>query len=751
MLRWPIALAWIAGAIAAAVMLPGPVAGAGQGVGDLVPPDAPAIRAEAASLRAFDVPVLSRVMVVQRDPAGLSPSAQQRVISRAAAIDSSPRPLARRPIAGALPILDTLRAFPGSREDGTTAITYLLFPPDRSVSEQTSQAERFARGADRADDHLVGVTGAIPARNAQTDLIRAWLPWLEVVTVALVGCVLALYFRSFGAPLLTLGAAAIAYAITLPLLAWMASRAGVALPQDVEPIVVALLLGVITDYSVFFLSGFRRRLEANEPRVGAAARTAVAVTPIVFTAGLIVTASSAALLVARLGFLRAFGPALGVTVLVSLLVAMTFVPAVMAIAGRLLFVPSRRPRAQTAPRAEPRGPATIDEAPEPERHRLSWLSTAKPVAAIVALVCVADLVAAAWGLGRMRLGFPLISGLPQHDEVARAAASAERGFAPGVLSPTEILLTGTSFDARLEQLGALQRSIERIPGVAGVLGPALPASLRERLWPDGGPLVLGGDPLSGVIVSKDGSAARLVVIMAADPFGPAAIDALQRIQGAMPAMLREAGLPGVRPAYAGDTAISQEAIERTTSDLVRVAVAALAISFVLLALFLRGLVAPLYLLAASVLTLCASLGLTVLVFQDVLGSAGITYYVPFAAAILLVSLGSDYNVFVVGQIWDEAHTRPLRASVALAAPRAAKTITIAGVVLAGSFAVLAIVPLVQFREFAFVMVVGVLLDAFLVRSLLVPSLIALFGRLSWWPWRVPAAVAEGSTDVRPAA
>jgi RND superfamily putative drug exporter len=146
-----------------------------------------------------------------------------------------------------------------------------------------------------------------------------------------------------------------------------------------------------------------------------------------------------------------------------------------------------------------------------------------------------------------------------------------------------------------------------------------------------------------------------------------------------------------------------------------------------LMVFLRGIVAPLYLLLSSALGLAAAMGLTVFVFQFVLGHDELTYYVPFAAAVLLLSLGSDYNVFVVGRIWDEAKLRPLREAIAVAAPRAAKTITIAGVVLASSFGLLAIVPLVQFREFAVVMAAGILIDALFVRSLLVPSLISLLG------------------------
>jgi putative drug exporter of the RND superfamily len=125
--------------------------------------------------------------------------------------------------------------------------------------------------------------------------------------------------------------------------------------------------------------------------------------------------------------------------------------------------------------------------------------------------------------------------------------------------------------------------------------------------------------------------------------------------------------------------------------------------------------------------------LTTLFFQGFLGYDDLTYHVPFAVAVLLLSLGSDYNVFVVGRIWQAAETMPLREAIATAAPRASRAIGVAGLALAVSFASLALIDLREFREFAFAMCVGVLLDAFVVRALLIPALISLVGERSTWP------------------
>jgi putative drug exporter of the RND superfamily len=177
-----------------------------------------------------------------------------------------------------------------------------------------------------------------------------------------------------------------------------------------------------------------------------------------------------------------------------------------------------------------------------------------------------------------------------------------------------------------------------------------------------------------------------------------------------------------------------------------VAIAIVVVTLILLVLFLRSLVAPFYLLAASVLAVFAALGLALLICRAVLGSASMVYFVPFAAGVLLVSLGSDYNVFVVGRIWEEARRRPVPDAVALAAPGASRAITTAGVALAASFAMLAVIPLEQFRQLAITMALGVILDAIAVRSLLVPALVVLFGRLGMWPGNRSLAVRDVRQD-----
>ncbi|HMC36260.1 MAG TPA: MMPL family transporter, partial [Actinomycetota bacterium] len=625
-----------------------------------------------------------------------------------------------RSIEGALPISNALGVIPGSREQGTTVVTYLYFDPSLGLQQADALAHRYAAQADSPSDSLIGVTGTLPARLEQSNLILAALPWVELATVLLILAVVGLTFRSIGAPLVTLFAAGTAYLIAIRIVAWVGRRFGVSVPQELEPLIVVLLLGIVTDYSIFFLTDFRDRLRAGDRPKGAIRKTSAEFTPIIFTAGLTVAAGTAALAVARLKFIRAFGPGLALTVVVGLLVAITLVPATLALLGR--FVYSSRGLAGSLP------PPEVTRSPLHAgfRIRMTRLATAKPIAAAIVLACLLGLAALASGLRNARLGFSLVSELPASAEARRAADAAGRGFAPGVLSPVLVLVEGPGMTARTSELARLEDLIGRQPGVAAVIGPREQQSVR----------------LTGAFLSSSGDAARYAVIFDHDPLAGIAVNDFKHLRAGMPDLVRSAGLSGVSVSFAGDTALVEETIGLMLHDLGRVALATLAIDLALLIVFLRALLAPLYLLAASVLALGAALGLTTYVFQGVLRHQDLTYYVPFAAAVLLVSLGSDYNIFIVGRIWDEARGRGLRDAISLGAARATRPITIAGLTLALSFAMLAIVPLVPFWELAFALSAGVLIDSFVVRSYMVPGLISLFGEASWWPWQRRAGIPE---------
>ena len=574
---------------------------------------------------------------------------------------------------------------------------------------------------------MIGVTGPIPAEYAQSQIISHDLWWVELFTVLAIAVIVGLRFRSAGAPLAALACAGTAYVLAVRIVAWTAQRMGVSLPPDLEPVLVVLLLGVTTDYSVFFLDGMRSRMAQGLPRLRAARLATAEYAPIIMAAGLIVAAATASLAVARTALLQAFGPGLALTVLTAMAVSMTLGPALMAVFGSMIFrpLPARR-------RARPRGTG----AAAPARF-----AATKPMALLIAAACTAGLLGAAWAARDMRLGSPLIRELPASATAARASTAAADGFAPGILSPTEILVIAPGIAGQTAALARLQHELAGQPGVAEIAGPA---SLPRVLGVPGSVTAL--NPM----LARSGNAARFVVVEKTDPLDATAISRVRTLQDRLPALARSAGLTGVTGAtgpagvrfeVAGQTALTGDSINSIFTDLGRVVLAIMVVTLILLALFLRSLLAPVYLLAASILAVFATLGLTLLICQHFLGTGSMVYFVPFAAGVLLISLGSDYNVFVVGRIWEEARRRPVPDAVAIAAPQASRAITTAAVALAASFAMLAVIPLEQFRQIAITMAVGVIIDAIAVRSLLVPALVALFGRLGMWPGgrRVPRA------------
>ena len=718
-LRWVIVVLWVVGAVALAVTLPtlGESGGSGQFSG-LTTPDNPAIQTEIRSFQEFGFPVLTRVAVVQRDPGGLSPEARFEILTNAVEFNLDPPPHLER-IQFALPLINDYGLLP-TGEQGTTAITYLYFRPTVNFLAQTSVAEDYAEWyASGPDDHLVGVSGVVPGRIEQLRILRDHLHTVEIATVALIFLIVALSFRAVGAPLVTMVTVAIALNAVLRVGGWLSAKVGFDLPSEMQPVLVALLLGVVTDYSIFFLSGMRERLAAGDDRLEAARHSTAEFAPIVLVAGLTVAAGSLALVVARIEAFRAFGPGMALTILISLVVAITFVPACLSIFGSSAFWP-RRPRAAGSPVESPA-----------LRSRAVEAITRRRGAITVVVAGVAVLLFAAAPVRHLDLGFSVIGSLPEESDANEAADAAARGFMPGILSPAVLLVEGNDVTDRRAALDRLQRLIEQRAGVEAVVGPAnQPTSLSL-----------------GAVLARSGDAARYVVFLGDSPLGSAAINNLDAIHDDLDAMLAEAGIPNAEASFAGDTALARETVTQTEADLVRIILVATALGFVLLMLFLRALVAPLYLMVVNLLAVSATLGLTTFVFQTLGGQGGLTFYVPFAAAVLLVALGADYSIFGVGYIWAEARDRPLVDAIRVAVPRSTRAINVAGITLALSFAVLAVVPLSPFREFAFAMALGILIDVFVVRSFLVPSLVSLVGTASGWPGRSlrrgPKEVAAG--------
>jgi RND superfamily putative drug exporter len=697
-LRFLIVPAWIAGAIWVSFSLPSIFGAEANDLGSLLPRNSGALEVEEEAIETFGLPVLSRTMVVAHQPGDFSLDQGKAAARFIAGVDEVPE---QRAELRAVPLLDA----PGlleSKRLGSTLVVYLYIDPLLSENEQTEAVDGFASELQQATGApTVHVTGAVPASRAETNIANDDLVLVTVATIALVVIILALYFRSLGIPLLGLGTVAIAYQITDHVLGWASQRYSISIPREVDPVIVALLFGVLTDYLVFFASDYRRHLNEGLTSCEATTEVTTELLPVILTAALMIAGATLTLLLSGVRFLSAFGPGMAVAVVVGAAVALTFIPAMLAIFGRVLLWPSR-PRPETRRRhPQERGP----------RGRVVGFAAHHP--AIVAIFCLVVLVAAASGLRKLELGNPIISGLPRSTDVRQGYEVASEHLGPGVVGPTMLMLEEPEIGEKQQQLAALQLALGEQDGVSEVIGPALEPQ---------------GERSYGILVSENGNAARYVLVLSADPDSAKGTRILGELEDGMPGMLEEVGLGSAQVGMTGDTSIAAELNEDTWTAFARVAPAALLVLLFLLWVLLRSRIAPLYLVGVSVLTVAAALGLTVYVFQDLLGYEELAFFVPIAAAILLLALGADYNVFLISRIWGEAERQDLRPAIRTAGSRAARAITVAGMILALSFAAVALIPIEAFREIAFALSAGLLLDTLLARTLLIPALVSLFGR-----------------------
>lgn len=701
-LRWLAAAAVTAAAILATMHLPGLQSDAGL---EVTQQNSPAVQSEKRVLETFGLPLLSLAVLVQHDPDGLNTAALERSGRSAAEVNLKTfnEGLPVTGIAGALPIPN---AVPVPMRP-TTIVTYLWGGSTLNSGELLTAARQY--GDDLGPQAgVVGVTGVVPVQVEQGLVVKSRLELVEIATLLAVALILAISCRSLVAPLITLSAAVVAYLITIRLIGAAAAQLEISAPSQLEPLVVALTLGLSTDYAILFVTGMRYRASLGWDHRDALRSAITHNLPIVLVAGVIVTAGVGSISVAELPLFRAFGPGLAIVVAVALLVSIALVPALLAIFGRFALWPGT-PRHRDA-----------EDRSALRSERFARVMTKRPVAALAVLLSLTALISASSPLTEFRPAVSSPDTLPVGNDVRMAADAAAKGFPPGVLAPTEILLEQPGITDDRAELVALQTRIDAQPGVAAVVGPQQqPVDVS-----------VNG---AGLFLAPNGDAARYLVIFDHPGLSASGLQSLIDLQQRMPALLQESGLAEASVEYIGAGALGAEFVSTARSDFIRVGIAVGLVNLVLLMVFLRAVVAPVYLLACSYLSVGAALGLTTLVFQQGAGYDGLIFYAPFAAAVLLISLGSDYNVFTVGQIWDEARSRSLRDAVAVGLPRSARPVTIAGLALATSFAFVGVIPVAPFQQLAFAVAVGVLIDTFVVRSLLVPGLIVLIGRVSGWP------------------
>jgi RND superfamily putative drug exporter len=236
--------------------------------------------------------------------------------------------------------------------------------------------------------------------------------------------------------------------------------------------------------------------------------------------------------------------------------------------------------------------------------------------------------------------------------------------------------------------------------------------------------------LRDAYISTDGTAARLQVVLDAGPYTPEAIATTQAIRQAL-----NAG--GFHAVVEGDSAVLLDLRDASNRDMTRAMIYVLGGVFVVLVLLLRALVSPIYLILTILLSYAATMGVVRLLFVDLLGNAGIVWWVPMFMFVMLVALGMDYNIFLIGRVKEEVAINGTRPGTRQALARTGGIITSAGIIMAGTFASMTSGNLLGLRQIGFAVAFGVLLDTFVVRTTLVPALTVLLNQWAWWPRRGP--------------
>jgi RND superfamily putative drug exporter len=775
--RWTVALIWIVGAIAAATQLPALSSVTQSNNTKFLPASAPSMHA--ATLAApFGTAGLQPVPVVAARADAPLTAADVAALGRLAGD--------LKTVSGVVSIRDLGRSADGHAEQ----LVALVNPNGGNQNYETGLIDGMRARIARAglppglQAHLAGpVAVQVDQQKASGNTGNRVQDFSALFIIVL----LVLIFRSFTLALTTLAPAFVSVIIAGPLVA-EAARHGLKVSPIAQLLLIVLVLGAGTDYGLFLVFRVREELRnraydrsgsrhpgtrglagsvlADLRRARPAARDAItwSVTrvgeSITFSAGTVV-AAVLTLLFASFPFYADLGVPFAIAIGVMLLAGLTLLPALLSI--RLSLIAVKRSLFQSVFGRPKLLPWDIQGAGKTG----TWGRVAGNIVRRPVLTLVIGLVffgALALGsLGYKAGGFGGNTTPPAGSDSAAGTELLARHFPQSSANPTSILFKFAtpvwSNPAELANISTRLRATGLFTQVAGPLNaagsgltPAQYASLHARLGP---PQALPPSPpaarrvppaaylayrATANYVSPDGRTVQYSTgLKAGDPGNTPAMNAVPSIRAATATVARSVGaadsaVGGEAPALYDISAISG-------SDLARVIPIAIVAIGVLLALVMRSLVAPLYLIASVGISYFAALGLATLLFINIGGSSGLVFFLPFLMFIFLLALGEDYNILVMTRIREEAHRFRLTEAVRRALARTGTTVTSAGLVLAGSFVVLTFVAGrgpggSQVRDIGVGLALGILMDTFLVRTLLVPSTVVLLGRWNWWPSRM---------------
>lgn len=597
-------------------------------------------------------------------------------------------------------------------EDGLAAQAFVPIDADADVGEVSAALSSDLKKSvpDGVAVHITGPAGFTADLLAGFSGIDGILLLVALLAVLVI---LVIVYRSLLLPVIVLCTSLFALCVALLVVWWAAKLDILLLSGQTQGILFILVIGAATDYSLLLVSRFREELHATSDR-WAAVRGAWkgAFEPILASGGTVI-AGLLCLLLSDLKSNSTLGPVAAIGIVFAMLAALTLLPALLGLFGRAAFWPRR-------PKLEPESATPGD----PLQGRGPWQRLARGIRRHPRAIWIPTaLVLAVAAVGGLQLN---ASGVPQSDLVLGSSEARDgqavlgQHFPGGSGSPVYVLVE----QSRLQDAADVLLADKGIDGVSVTASdsPSGSAPVTEN-----GITALGrpGTPAPDPTVEDGRVLLQGTLTDAAD--SPAAERTVQRLR---------ADLTGTDALVGGVTATAVDTNAASIHDRNLIIPVVLAVILIILMLLLRSVVAPLLLILTTVLSFGSAMGVAALAFGGLFHFPGADPAVPLYGFVFLVALGIDYNIFLMTRVREESRKHGTHEGILRGLAVTGGVITSAGLVLAATFAALSVIPILFLVQIAFIVAFGVLLDTFVVRSLLVPALSHDLGRVIWWPSRL---------------
>ena len=616
-----------------------------------------------------------------------------------------------------IPTLDgysLINAFKSS--DGSTfAIPFKVTgsPSDPSFSNSIDAAVAQAQligGRVQVDANLTGPATIL--RDA-VKIFQSIDLRITLVTILVVIVIMFFIYRAPGLVFIPLFILVSALMVARFVAALVVDLTGLPLNDQVTSIMSVLLFGVGTNYVLFIVARYREEITNSSDRFRAMESAMRKVGPSIIGSSMTTVVAMFLLIFSTLGSFKTMGPMLAITVSIMLIVALTVLPAAIVLMSRLAFWPSRTIASQQ------------NLVTKPIWEKIGRFVVNRPKT--VFLVTTAILLIAITPSFRMVPSFNFIDGFPDDVESKSGYALLKKGFAPGDLSPTSVFIHTPDHDVidHSAFIEGLANAIEDNLGVNYVKGMTRPYGSYIGQQVDEASLKMFNSP--------DGTTSRLDVSLMGDPYSEKALTVIEDIRSIIQSTINSQSITGVEVLVGGDTAVQLDTKTVIDEDTRLLAPLILFAILCVLILIQRSFVAPLYLLFSVIISYAATFGISIFIFQDILNHTGVAYSNGIWIFVFLVALGADYNIFVIARIKEETERLGFNEGIAVAVGKTGGVVTSAGIILASTFAVLTTLPLRDVFQLGMAVMLGVLIDTFVVRTLLVPSMAAILKNYSWWP------------------